>query len=529
MKSAESVLAAPSSAAVSQGEIMKIEVKDRFLRLSMRSVGYNNYTAIMELIDNSIDAGATCINIDYDGDKLVIRDDGSGMSYDKLKASMMVGYDRAYGESEIGYFGVGMKSAIINLSDPNKDSSPVKIKTFDGEETTVASWDPNKEISKFLVDREPTKSTAKKGTTITINNAGKIQLATLKKKLGMVFYPTLSIGRLKLIVNDLRKEEKSTIRPTDPLYRDSSKTATNVLEATVAGHKIELIGALVDEYETPHHGEAKAEGSHKWPYRESGCYVIYGGRYIETGGLLGIVGPDPWQTRTRIEFAIPKELTHIFGIKFNKTKGLELSSQSNEATSDLALKVKDLFAWSKKLRQKNKETLVTADEKSDLQAIQDEVNDSARKARLGKPELEKGPKNTKKKLPPVKGPDDGGPDDGGGEVKLPVKGKVESRIIKEELFEIHPANLDSSAVFWNMMWNNKKFIITLNENHIFYKNIFRDMNPSAKRGVMMWLAAMAHAQYESMKLEEVNETNLEMFWETFWGDASMKLSHMYLA
>ena len=59
---------------------------------SLLSIGYTHYTAILDIIDNSIAAGSTKIWIDYDtsGSKqsMVISDNGFGMSDSELFEAM---------------------------------------------------------------------------------------------------------------------------------------------------------------------------------------------------------------------------------------------------------------------------------------------------------------------------------------------------------------------------------------------------------------------------------------------------------
>ena len=524
MEKATSAVAELSHNANAQEEVVKIGVMPRFLRHSMRSVGYDNYTAIMEFIDNSIDAKADRIHLEYDEKerRFTITDNGTGMSRNKLKESILIGCDRVYSESEIGYFGVGMKSACINLTDPDADSTPIIIETYDGKETTRASWDPNKDIERCVVETVSTKRGAKSGTSISIENVNKFQLGALKKRVGLIFYPSLKVGKIQITVGD----KDDVIVAMDPLYRDSKKTNINLYEAKVDGHAIDMTVVLIDEHEQKNQGENHL-AKERWSSARSGCYVVYGGRYIECGGTLHITPNNPWHNRTRMEFTIPKELTRVFGIKFNKTSGLDLHPSKNAATSDLALKIHDAFKWGQKQRSTRGETLVTKEDQEDIKARQNDLNESARKARLAKPDTDKQDSLTKKK-----GPKKGLTTLLHPEEKLEgasVHKKGEPRILKEELFDVVLANLDNSSVFWHTGWQNKHFIMTLNENHVFYKNMFMDMNPSARRSILFLLGCISHSQYETIKLGELNETNIEVFWERFWGDVSLKLNSLFVA
>ena len=65
----------------------------RLLLAALRSVGYNEETAIADIIDNCISAQAHEIKIRFDWEKkrIVISDDGFGMSETELVENMRIG------------------------------------------------------------------------------------------------------------------------------------------------------------------------------------------------------------------------------------------------------------------------------------------------------------------------------------------------------------------------------------------------------------------------------------------------------
>lgn len=85
---------------------------------SMRDIGYTLETALADIIDNSISAGATRIDIAFDAlseaPALAVIDDGESMTRTQLIAAMRPGSrspreDRAAGD--LGRFGLGLKTA----------------------------------------------------------------------------------------------------------------------------------------------------------------------------------------------------------------------------------------------------------------------------------------------------------------------------------------------------------------------------------------------------------------------------------
>ncbi len=90
----------------------------------IRALGLHHtlVTAVADIIDNSIDAGAGHVLVRFlqTGSRisgLRIIDDGSGMDGTTLEAAMEYGVQRAYQDSDQGMFGVGMKAASISQAD----------------------------------------------------------------------------------------------------------------------------------------------------------------------------------------------------------------------------------------------------------------------------------------------------------------------------------------------------------------------------------------------------------------------------
>ena len=100
---------------------MELTLRPSAARLleSMRDIGYSFESALADIVDNSISAGATQIHIanDLDGDQepfLAILDNGRGMTGDELTAAMRHGSrsPREVREAgDLGRFGLGMKTA----------------------------------------------------------------------------------------------------------------------------------------------------------------------------------------------------------------------------------------------------------------------------------------------------------------------------------------------------------------------------------------------------------------------------------
>jgi anti-sigma regulatory factor (Ser/Thr protein kinase) len=81
---------------------------------SLRDLGYTFSSAISDLIDNSIQAGATEIHIDAElkgvNSFIRIADNGYGMTLSQLEEAMRYGAENEYNiVNNLGKFGLGMK------------------------------------------------------------------------------------------------------------------------------------------------------------------------------------------------------------------------------------------------------------------------------------------------------------------------------------------------------------------------------------------------------------------------------------
>lgn len=90
----------------------------------VKSLGANHTleSAIADLVDNSIDAGATRVSVRLltREDRLAqveVLDNGTGMDGNAINAAMTIGHQRDYTERDLGHFGMGLKAASFGHSD----------------------------------------------------------------------------------------------------------------------------------------------------------------------------------------------------------------------------------------------------------------------------------------------------------------------------------------------------------------------------------------------------------------------------
>src|SRR5215510_9715038 len=87
---------------------------------ALREMGYDSYSSVLDLIDNSIDAEAKEIQVDigdHDGDIVItIQDKGYGMEEQTLSESLRLGSETERDTADLGKFGMGLVTASIGLS-----------------------------------------------------------------------------------------------------------------------------------------------------------------------------------------------------------------------------------------------------------------------------------------------------------------------------------------------------------------------------------------------------------------------------
>ena len=131
-------------------------VQKNLFNSASRAGAYDLASALADLIDNSITAGASKVEIlinfnyeDLNESSVVIADNGNGMSWDELRVSMQLASEDPERErdiSDLGRFGFGMKSASLSQG----RSFTVISRKEDGE-LVVALWDKDSDYGDWMM------------------------------------------------------------------------------------------------------------------------------------------------------------------------------------------------------------------------------------------------------------------------------------------------------------------------------------------------------------------------------------------
>lgn len=317
------------------------------LSASMRDLGYSVETAVADLVDNSISAGADAIDIfvvSNDQVPLVaILDNGRGMSEAELLLAMRHGavnprQPRTAGD--LGRFGLGLKTASfsqcrlltvasrkgnqwcgaewnLDLIDERDDwiltvldeNDIPKLPFVDrlGRQGTAVIW---RELDRFL------EGAAGFRADEIVNE----KIEQLTRHLALVFHRFLSHGvkgfkRISISING------RPIEPFDPFCRGNP--ATQILpEETVCVGKAQV---RMQPYVLPHHSRLSASEYDYYKDRSDflsnqGVYVYRNGRLMAWGGWFRLVPKGEATKLARVQVDFPNSLDEAWTIDIKKSR-----------------------------------------------------------------------------------------------------------------------------------------------------------------------------------------------------------------
>lgn len=314
---------------------------------SLRGFGYRPATAIADLIDNSLTAGASVIRIEFQWDEaepsIRVVDNGHGMTPAQLVEAMRLGSDTSVDRSpsDHGRFGLGLKTGSFSQTRVLTVCSKIvggtaAIYRWDIDHVETADkWDlqegPQPGSEKHLADIAKMQS----GTIVLwekldalLPNASRsidtfFEIAdSVSGHIGMVFHRFISAGTLAVTVNG------ATVRAWDPFMAEHAECVTaerQILQDANDRQKVVVIGYVLparsqltdEEYEL-------GAGPAGW-LEQQGFYVYRNDRLIVSGGWLGLGrGTAAWHlekrfVQARISVDISNATDSDWGLDVRKT------------------------------------------------------------------------------------------------------------------------------------------------------------------------------------------------------------------
>lgn len=324
------------------------------LILSLRDVGYDFVHAVADLVDNSIAAGASEVDIDlrFDGHEswLRIADNGGGMTGTTITEAMRFGADRDYEVDDLGKFGLGLKTASLSqcrrltvASRVDSAARRIEVRQWDLDHVgrtnrweiidvaaadrpdhlieplerrpgTVVLWE---ELDRVLGYKIPWGERARAGLLRTTDN--------LYQHLAMVFHRFLAgearrRKKLRIAVNG------TPVEPWDPFARDERKTIRFADEQfeVQADDGRGLVGYTAyvlphqHQFSTPRRFEHYS-GPSKWNYQQ-GFYIYRADRMIQSGGWSWLRTADEHTKLARVALDFRPDLDSAFELNIAKAR-----------------------------------------------------------------------------------------------------------------------------------------------------------------------------------------------------------------
>ena len=325
------------------------------LIFGLRDTGYDFNTAASDIIDNSIAAGASEINIQVtlrpDGRKFVyFGDNGTGMNAKDLWEAMRYGAPRRANPKSLGKFGLGLKTAssaiCLKFSLISRNTSDAALEKLAWDLQHVEStnkWEMLKEpvtpeeasyfeelcgeTGTLLIwskcDRLLSKDYQQAGGTQE-RNAVTARVKKLREHVGLVFHRFLDPADSRC-PNTVIRINDEPVQPWNPFYPEK---AEQVLPDHARKLPIQLEDgsvhvATMNAWILPHSKDLTPEENElaKISSRGQGFYIYREGRIIHNGGWLGVFrSDDPHYSLFRVEFDFDHNLDDAFKIDVKKSR-----------------------------------------------------------------------------------------------------------------------------------------------------------------------------------------------------------------
>ena len=319
----------------------------------LRDTGYEFRTAIADIIDNSIAAGASVVDVrmamDYGGRIFVsVTDDGCGMDRDGLINAMRYGSRRRTDPSSLGKFGLGLKTAStafcrrLSVISRNAAAGPLLKATWDLDHIAKSDkW----ELQVGMAETDEEKllnsvAAGKSGTVVQWENVdrllrdyakpeGKFAKNALKRyqddlvdHVAMVYQRFLDPGDSRARTLEIRING-SAVKPWDPfgiavtkkpiaeqklvVELDDKRRASFTVRAFVLPRK--------DEY-----SNAEMAREARLSNDMQGIYVYRENRLIHGPDWLDMFRQEPHLTLCRVELSFDHTLDDAFQVDIKKSR-----------------------------------------------------------------------------------------------------------------------------------------------------------------------------------------------------------------
>jgi hypothetical protein len=351
---------------------------------SLRNMGYECSTAIADLVDNSLAAGASEVHVEMFAQSggrpaaVVIADNGRGMDREALYEAMRFGAFQEYSTEDLGKYGLGLKTASLSQCRNLTVSSKAKATRGTRPRRYFVRWDlayvyrtddwdllapSSEELQPWELEALTHTAAEQNGTVVLWQDLDEVLpllsapdvrqrekfLAYLMGEVGdhlrMVFHRFMEgsvTGRRKL--NLYLSGEK--LEPWDPFCRKEKTDELEIINIPLAsrhgdGTSSVTISPFIlpreDEFSS-HNAWKEASGPRNWNAQQ-GFYFYRNHRLLQAGGWSNLRAPDEHTKLLRVAVHFTRDLDQSFAINVTKMRAripTEIREQVRNAISKWA-------------------------------------------------------------------------------------------------------------------------------------------------------------------------------------------------
>ncbi|MBE1533205.1 ATP-binding protein [Actinomadura algeriensis] len=336
---------------------------------ALQSLGRNHSlaTALADLVDNSVDAGASQVVIRFVRRlgalrTLCVADNGRGITPDMIDTAMTIGGRREYGPRDLGHFGLGLKAASLSQA-----RRLTVLSRAQGHAPVGRSWTPDDGRNGFLVDvvpeefaerelaSEPGPSSSGHGTIVrwdhvtgfpATSDPRRVEeflstaVSEVARHLGLVFHRLLEAGRIDIQievadVGDDAPAARFEVNSLNPFGYRRSGSRRYPMDLKVDVDRFHLTFRCHIWPGGSNMPEFRLSDS---PANHQGLYIYRRDRLIQAGGEWGgITTVDKKLQLARVEVDFDDEAAHLLRMNPEKSRavfGPEFTHLAEAARAD---------------------------------------------------------------------------------------------------------------------------------------------------------------------------------------------------
>ena len=311
---------------------------------STRAIGYTLEAAIADIVDNSISALASCVDIFFfpiNDSYIAILDDGCGMTGEELNTAMRYGSqnpNEKRSENDLGRFGLGLKTASLSqcrtLTVVSKQHERIEARRWDIDHViTAENWsllilESEDEINQ--IPRIDSLKALESGTLVVWQNLDKLKVGELdfersmgKKMdemrihLSLVFHRYISgePGLKKTLI----RMNNILIKPSDPFLLQKNTQVMSDESIYIEESRVVIRPYILPHISSLSNDEVIALGGKEGLRKNQGFYVYRNKRLLVWGTWFRMMRQGELSKLARVQVDIPNELDNLWTLDIKKS------------------------------------------------------------------------------------------------------------------------------------------------------------------------------------------------------------------